>query len=52
MTAVGPLGRLGGLMARNARLVFAAWALIAVVLGMFAPRARSRRASIPSRQWP
>ena len=38
MTPVGPLGRLGGWTARNARTVFLAWGLIAVALGVFAPR--------------
>jgi RND superfamily putative drug exporter len=39
VSAVGPLGRLGRRAARNPRAVFAAWALIAVGLGFFAPRA-------------
>ena len=38
-TAVGPIGRLGGFAARNARSVFVVWALVAVGLGAFAPRA-------------
>ena len=38
MTPVGPLGRLGAWTARNARTVFVAWGLIAVALGVFAPR--------------
>jgi putative drug exporter of the RND superfamily len=38
VTPVGTIGRLGGWTARNARTVFAAWALIAVALGVFAPR--------------
>jgi putative drug exporter of the RND superfamily len=38
VTPVGPLGRLGRWTARNGRAVFAAWAVVAVVLGLFAPR--------------
>lgn len=34
----GPIGRLGGWTARNARKVFVAWALVALGLGVFAPR--------------
>jgi RND superfamily putative drug exporter len=35
---VGPIGRLGRWAAQNARLVFAAWAVLAVGLGIFAPK--------------
>jgi RND superfamily putative drug exporter len=35
----GPMARLGRWTARNARTVFAAWAILAVALGVFAPRA-------------
>ncbi|HST38415.1 MAG TPA: MMPL family transporter [Conexibacter sp.] len=35
----GPIGRLGGWAADHARLVFVAWALVAVGLGIFAPKA-------------
>ena len=38
MTPIGPIGRLGRWTARNARLVFAAWAVVALGLGLFAPR--------------
>jgi putative drug exporter of the RND superfamily len=38
MTPVGPIGRLGRWTARNARVVFAAWAIVAIALGIFAPR--------------
>jgi RND superfamily putative drug exporter len=38
VTPVGPLGRLGGWTARNARAVFVGWALLAIALGVFAPR--------------
>jgi putative drug exporter of the RND superfamily len=38
VTPVGPIGRLGGWTARNARVVFAAWAVAVVALGFFAPR--------------
>ncbi|WP_019875272.1 MMPL family transporter [Sporichthya polymorpha] len=36
--ASGPVGRLGGWAADHARLVFTAWLLITVGLGMFAPK--------------
>ncbi|MEZ5155572.1 MAG: MMPL family transporter [Solirubrobacterales bacterium] len=36
--AVGPIGRLGRWAANNARLVFIAWAVLAVGLGIFAPK--------------
>ena len=39
MSAVGPIGRLGRWTALNRRKVFVAWALIALALGVFAPRA-------------
>ena len=35
----GPMARLGRLMARRARAVFVVWALVALGLGIFAPRA-------------
>ena len=35
---LGPIGRLGRRAADHARLVFAAWALLAVALGIFAPK--------------
>ena len=38
MTAVGPIGRLGRWTATHFRVVVAAWALIAVAAGIFAPR--------------
>jgi RND superfamily putative drug exporter len=38
MRALGPIGRLGRLAAENRRRVFVAWALIAVGLGILAPR--------------
>ena len=36
--SLGPLGRLGGWTAAHVRTIALAWALIAVVLGVFAPR--------------
>jgi len=39
VTAVGPIGRLGAWTASHVRLVVAAWAVVAVGLGIFAPRA-------------
>jgi len=39
MPAVGPIGRLGAWTAGHVRLVLVAWAVIAVGLGVFAPRA-------------
>ena len=39
MSEVGPVGRLGRWTATRPRSVFIAWALIAVALGVFAPRA-------------
>ena len=39
MTAVGPLGRLGRFTADHFRLVVIAWVVIAVALGVFAPKA-------------
>jgi RND superfamily putative drug exporter len=39
MPAVGPLGRLGAWTADHVRLVVVAWAVLAVGLGVFAPRA-------------
>lgn len=38
MSVLGPIGRLGRLAALHRRAVFAAWALVAVALGIFAPR--------------
>ncbi len=38
MTALGPIGRLGRFAATHRRAVFAAWVVIAVGLGFFAPR--------------
>jgi RND superfamily putative drug exporter len=38
MTALGPIGRLGRSAARHRRRVFVAWAVLAVALGVFAPR--------------
>ena len=38
MTALGPIGRLGRFAASHRRAVFAAWVVIAVGLGFFAPR--------------
>ena len=38
MTGVGPVGRLGRYTATHFRTVAIAWALVAVVLGVFAPR--------------
>ncbi|MGZ8155280.1 MAG: MMPL family transporter, partial [Burkholderiales bacterium] len=35
---LGPIGRLGGLAAKHRRRVFVAWALIAIGLGILAPR--------------
>ena len=37
-TAVGPIGRLGRYTATHFRTVLIGWALVAVVLGFFAPR--------------
>jgi len=39
MSAVGPIGRLGRWTADHVRLVVVAWAVLAVGLGVFAPRA-------------
>jgi RND superfamily putative drug exporter len=39
MPSVGPIGRLGAWTASHVRLVVVAWAVIAVGLGIFAPRA-------------
>ena len=39
MIAVGPIGRLGGWTAEHLRVVVLAWAVVAVGLGLFAPRA-------------
>jgi RND superfamily putative drug exporter len=39
MTALGPIGRLGRWTARHVRVVVAAWAVIAVGLGVLAPKA-------------
>jgi RND superfamily putative drug exporter len=39
MTPLGPIGRLGRYTATHARGVFLAWAVVAVALGIFAPRA-------------
>jgi putative drug exporter of the RND superfamily len=36
--AIGPLGRLGGWTAQHVRLVAIAWTLVAVALGIFAPK--------------
>ena len=36
---LGPLGRLGRWSARHRRIVFVSWALLAVTLGVLAPRA-------------
>src|SRR6266542_4532373 len=36
--AVGPLGRLGGWTAQHVQLVAIAWMLVAVALGVFAPK--------------
>jgi len=38
MTSVGPIGRLGRYTATHIRLVAVAWALVAVGLGVFAPK--------------
>ena len=38
MTTVGPIGRLGRYTATHFRVVLAAWIVIAVALGLFAPR--------------
>ncbi len=38
MSAVGPIGRLGRYTATHFRRVLIAWALVAIVLGFFAPR--------------
>jgi len=38
MSALGPIGRLGRFAALHRRAVFATWALVAVGLGIFAPR--------------
>ncbi len=37
---VGPIGRLGWLAARHRRLVFGAWLVLALVLGLLAPKAQ------------
>jgi RND superfamily putative drug exporter len=37
-TSLGPIGRLGRYTATHARAVFAAWAVVALALGFFAPR--------------
>ena len=39
MTALGPIGRLGGWTASHFRIVLAAWIVVALALGVFAPRA-------------
>jgi len=39
MSPLGPIGRLGYWMAGHVRVVVVAWAVIAVGLGVFAPRA-------------
>ncbi len=39
MTPLGPIGRLGRFAATHRRAVFVAWALVALGLGFFAPRA-------------
>jgi RND superfamily putative drug exporter len=39
MTALGPIGRLGRFMAQRFKLVLGIWILIAIGLGVFAPRA-------------
>ena len=39
MSGLGPIGRLGRWTALNPRRVFAAWAVVAIALGIFAPRA-------------
>ncbi|MBS1676161.1 MAG: MMPL family transporter [Actinobacteria bacterium] len=38
MSALGPIGRLGRFAALHRRAVFVTWALVAVALGIFAPR--------------
>jgi RND superfamily putative drug exporter len=38
MSALGPIGRLGRFAALHRRAVFITWAVVAVVLGIFAPR--------------
>jgi RND superfamily putative drug exporter len=38
MTAVGPIGRLGRWTATHFRIVLAAWIVVAIALGVFAPR--------------
>ncbi|OJU86042.1 MAG: hypothetical protein BGO11_04180, partial [Solirubrobacterales bacterium 70-9] len=38
MSALGPIGRLGRFAALHRRAVFASWAVVAVALGVFAPR--------------
>ena len=38
MSAYGPIGRLGGWTAANFKVVAIAWAVVAVGLGVFAPR--------------
>ena len=38
MSALGPIGRLGRWSATRARTVFIAWAIIAISLGILAPR--------------
>lgn len=38
IVTLGPIGRLGRRAADHARLVFVAWALLAVALGIFAPK--------------
>ncbi|HVW47630.1 MAG TPA: MMPL family transporter [Solirubrobacterales bacterium] len=38
MSALGPIGRLGRFAARHRRAVFITWAVVAVGLGIFAPR--------------
>ena len=42
MTPVGPIGRLGRWTARNARVVFAAWAIVAIALGISLPWVMTR----------
>jgi RND superfamily putative drug exporter len=39
MSSIGPIGRLGRWTAQHPRTVFVTWALIALALGVFAPRA-------------
>ena len=38
MSALGPIGRLGRFAATHRRAVFVAWAVVAVGLGVLAPR--------------